>query len=367
MHKIYLLIYLILVTLSNAAVAEGLIVEAKGTVLKTTTLSNDLYQTRAIANALQTVVHSSPQSLGSFSLIENGKVLFDQISSQSSIKIGGYRILSTQDHGDKFSVSLEVLILPSNKNNVALSCRQPKDLDIALNWKGITLKRSMPFWMQIDEQSIYQQIASTIASDDRLNIRKKIPRQTLQDTGYSLYDTGDNAAAYAPKYEITAELKLDLKNENSLLQRSKTLTIEATTELARRSQIIRSTTLENNITLSKSGVLINGPNTGRQNLENIQKNIYDVMQQSVINTLRELECKNFAGKIIYQGQTLKIDFGFQDGLLETDIFSSAVIGTKQFYFSVKQMKDNYTTLHALSNDTKAEIFDGLDVQLLERF
>ena len=65
MHKIYFLIYLILVTLSNAAVAEGLIVEAKGTVLKTTTLSNDLYQTRAIANALQTVVHSSPQSLGS--------------------------------------------------------------------------------------------------------------------------------------------------------------------------------------------------------------------------------------------------------------------------------------------------------------
>ena len=70
---------------------------------------------------------------------------------------------------------------------------------------------------------------------------------------------------------------------------------------------------------------------------------------------------------VLSDETSALTDSFQDGLLETDIFSSAVIGTKQFYFSVKQMNDNYTTLHALSNDTKAEIFDGLDIQLLERF
>ena len=97
---------MIAVVLSSAATADELLVEVSGSALKTAELPNNVYEARAIDNALQSIVQSGAQSLESFSLVENGKVLFDQISTQSNIKIAGYRVISTNDLGDKLTVTL---------------------------------------------------------------------------------------------------------------------------------------------------------------------------------------------------------------------------------------------------------------------
>ena len=69
--------------LSTTLQAERFVVESEGTALKTAELPYSVYEARAISNALQLVLHTGAQSLDSFSLVENGKVLFDQISAQS--------------------------------------------------------------------------------------------------------------------------------------------------------------------------------------------------------------------------------------------------------------------------------------------
>ena len=95
MYKILILISLALTAISSNLFAEEIVIQAEGNALKTATLPNHVYEARAIADALQSVVQSAAQSLGSFSLVENGRVVFDQISTQSNIKIAGYRVLPT--------------------------------------------------------------------------------------------------------------------------------------------------------------------------------------------------------------------------------------------------------------------------------
>ena len=367
MYRFRILLSLILLVLSNALIAGELIVEVEGTAIKTAALPNDVYEARAIADALQSIVQSGAQSLGSFSLVENGKVLFDQISAQSNIKIAGYRVLSTKDHGHKFSARLEVLLLPSSNNKIALRCRQPVGLDIALNWQGVSLKKSLPFWMQIDEQSIRRQLAADMTADGKFNIKQKNSAYSVGASNYSLYEIDNTPAVSAPKYTMAVKLDLDIKNNTNPLQRAKILIVKVKSKLIRGSQVINSTDLQLDIAIEKHGFLINGPNSGRKNLDDIQRDISDLAQRSVAQTLKKLECKNFTSKIKYKNQALKIEFGFQDGLLATDIFSSSEAGTKQYYFTVKEMKNNSTTLHALSQDANAKLFDGLNIRLLERF
>ena len=335
--------------------------------MKTSTLSNDIYEARAIADALQSVVESSAQSLGSFSLVENGKVLFDQISAQSNIQIGGYRVLSTKDHGNKFSARLEVLILPSLKDEIPLKCRQPVGLDIALHWQGVSLEKSLPFWMEIDEQSIRKRIVADITADGKFNIRQKQPTRSNAASNYSLYEIDSSPVASAPTYSVIVGLDLDTKNYTNLLQREKILIVNAKSELIRGAKIINSSHLKADIKLEKRGILINGRNSGRKDIETIQKDISALAQQSVVQALKQLECKNFNSKVRYRNKTLRIDFGLQDGLLATDIFSSSEAGTQQYYFTVKEIGANSTTLHALSQDANPKLFDELNIQLLERF
>jgi hypothetical protein len=42
-------------------------------------------------------------------------------------------------------------------------------------------------------------------------------------------------------------------------------------------------------------------------------------------------------------------------------------GAKQHYFTVKEMKNNSTKLHSLSEDATGKSFNGMSIQLLERF
>lgn len=367
MFIIKLFITLSIFLASNVLVADELRVEAEGISIKTANLPPHVYEARAIENALQSIVQSGAQSLGSFSLVENGRVLFDQISAQSNIRIAGYRVISTKDHGNKFSARLEALLLPSNTEEVPLKCRQPLGLDIALQWRGVAIKKSLPFWMQIDEQSIKRRIEAEITADGKFNIKKQNHTAPTVRSEYSLYKIDDAPIATAPPYTLAVGLDFDVKNYSNPLQRKKVLIVSAKSELIRESQVIKSTVLKTEINLDRRIVLISNMNSGRKRLENIQRDINLLAQEAIAQTLRQLECKNFKGRIKYKNKNLQIKYGLQDGLLSTDIFSSSTAGTKKHYFTVKEMRDNSTTLHALSQDANVNSFDGLHIKLLERF
>ena len=106
--------------------------------------------------------------------------------------------------------------------------------------------------------------------------------------------------------------------------------------------------------------------------KNQETNPYDFIDEFIGKNLTRLVSKYN----IIEGQdrlglsknkSLEIDYGYRDGLLETDIFSAYGTKTKQYYFTVKKMGDNSTTLHALSQNTNIKVYDGLNIQLLERF
>ena len=366
MFIIRLFISLSILLASNVLVADELRVEAEGISIKTANLPPNVYEARAIANALQSIVQSGAQSLGSFSLVENGRVLFDQISAQSNIRIAGYRVLSTKDHGNKFTARLEALLLPSNLEEVPLKCRQPLGLDIALQWRGVTIKKSLPFWMQIDEQSIKRRIEAEVTADGKFNIKKPNRTAPVVRSDYSLYKI-ESSTPPAPPYTVTVGLDFDIKNYSNSLQRKNVLIVSAESKLIRESQVIKSTLLKNEININRRIILSKNTNSGRKRLEKIQRDVNLLAQEAIAQTLQQLECKNFKGQIKYEDKNLQIKYGLQDGLLSTDIFSSSTTGTKQHYFTVKEMGNNSTTLHTLSQDVNVNSFDGLHIKLLERF
>ena len=366
MYKLLLIISFALTVISSDLVAEDLVVQVEGSAVKTASLPAHVYEARAIADALHSVVQSGAQSLGSFSLVENGKVLFDQISAQSNIKIAGYRVLSIKDYGDKVSAKLEVLLLPSGNGKKSPTCRQPTNLDIALKWQGVFSKKTIPFWMQIDEQSVLSRITQQINADGKFNTFGKVSVQDEDQSSYSLYETKSVTTTSNPKYTISLKIILDTKNNSNFLHQSKNLIIKIQSDLIRRLQIINSAELQADFRIENI-ILNNNISSGRRNLDNLQIEIAKLAELAVAKSLEKLECKNIISKIKYKNESLEIDYGYRDGLLETDIFSAYGTETKQYYFTVKKMGDNSTTLHALSQNTNIKVYDGLNIQLLERF
>lgn len=369
MIKFKPLISLVFLALAAPVSADELLVEVEGSAMKTASLPANVYEARAIANALQSIVQSGAQSLDSFSLVENGKVLFDQISAKSQIDIAGYRVISTNRSGDKFSAKLEVLLIPTGNKKSSLSCRQPTNLDIALTWKGLIKMRSMPFWMNIDQAVLIRQVKAHMKNDEKYNFISNSAGQVSGSSDYSLYEADDkiNTNKVSPKYSVTLRIELDTKDTSNLLKREKTLLVRAKSDLIRKGQVINSAVLQSDIELEKQEVLDIGNNSARKNLGDIQNSIAALAQRTVNQAIQKLECRHFKSKIIYSKKMIKIDYGLQDGLLPSDIFSSAETGTKKYYFTVKTITNNSAILYALSDGAAGQSFDGMSIQLLERF
>ena len=352
--------------LSTALQAERFVVESEGTALKTAELPYRVYEARAISNALQLVLHTGAQSLDSFSLVENGKVLFDQISAQSNVQIAGYRVLSTKDHGDKVSARLEILLLPIDQNETKISCRQPNNLDLAFEWQGFAIKKSLPFWVQFDELSLMQTIETMMDTDSKFNFQKNNSDRFATSSSYSLYEKENAPVRSTPNYLLTLALDLDVKNTD-VLQRKKILLVKAKSKLFRKSQALNGAERKTEMEIEKSGMFVSGSNSRRQDSESIQAAVFELALDSITQTLQDLECMDFSGKIRHKNKNLEIDYGLQDGLSPDDIFSSLQSGTQQYYFTVKQMNNTSTTLHALTPGKTGKSFDGLNIKLLERF
>ena len=352
--------------LSSSAHAERFVVESEGTALKTAELPYSVYEARAISNALQLVLQTGAQSLDSFSLVENGKVLFDQISAQSNVQIAGYRVLSTKDHGDKVSARLEILLLPENQNETQISCRQPNNLDLAFKWQGFSIKKSLPFWVQFDELSLTQTIEAMMATNSKFNFQENNPYRSTTSSSYSLYENENAPVRSTPNYLLTLSLDLDVKTTN-LLQRKKVLSVKAQSELFRKSQALNGAESKTEIEIEKSSMFVSGSNSRRRDSESIQAAVFELALESITQTLQHLECIDFSGKIKLKNKNLEIDYGLQDGLSPDDIFSSLQSGTQQYYFTVKQMNNTSTTLHALTQGKTGKYFDGLSIKLLERY
>ena len=93
--RIYILPLLVLIsfTFSASATMAKDIVTSTGYALITSSINKDIFRTRAIENALQKIVMESGQDLNSFSIVENGKILLDQIQTHSTVKVLQYDIV----------------------------------------------------------------------------------------------------------------------------------------------------------------------------------------------------------------------------------------------------------------------------------
>ena len=83
------------------------LIRSDGTAVITSQIDVSEYRKRAIEDALQNISLQTGIELNSFSLIENGKILMDQVQSVSTSNILEYKILSEKVEANNFHVTLK--------------------------------------------------------------------------------------------------------------------------------------------------------------------------------------------------------------------------------------------------------------------
>ena len=75
----------------------------------TANLDNATYSSRAFNDAVRQLMSQAGVKIGSFTLVENGRVLFDQIQSKSNIVVHDYQIVDESRDDKVYRVKVNFL------------------------------------------------------------------------------------------------------------------------------------------------------------------------------------------------------------------------------------------------------------------
>ena len=230
MSRIFYLFIALFITLHVVQLkASERLLQVEGTAFITSEVSEDVFRARAISNALQAVLQSGAQSVESFAIVENGRVLIDQIANKSNMDIAGYRVLESKSQGNKFFVKLEVLVLEGEPITPTEACRRPSALNIQFGFKGVKLKTQLPYWLNINQAQLKESIRQDTNLLENLNLvaeAKPVAKETL---AYGLYETTPDEQRVTlnvvPSTKLTLSLKADVVSQSDFLQSQKDLVV----------------------------------------------------------------------------------------------------------------------------------------------
>ena len=92
------------------------VVVSEGNSIITAGLKPKIYRQRAIEDALQNITVDREQQLTSFTIVENGQMLLDQIQSTSKMGVLGYKVLNEKQKNNIYTVTIEAVITNEQSN-----------------------------------------------------------------------------------------------------------------------------------------------------------------------------------------------------------------------------------------------------------
>ena len=234
------------------------LIRSDGTAVITSQIDVSEYRKRAIEDALQNISLQTGIELNSFSLIENGKILMDQVQSVSTSNILEYKILSEKVEANNFHVTLEALIQDNKRHDdsVSKNCRKTRfqQVDLLVNVKLDT--QDFPAWVNLDKNWITKQILENNFVPN-LSIYKGLNEVSESQKLYSLFDQGTEKKQKNNLYLIETELSFAKEIERTLVSKSTDLVMYIKTITSRDNVILETDISDFSFNLSSNGLRLN--------------------------------------------------------------------------------------------------------------
>ena len=237
--SLYLLGFFIVLFAYGGSEAASL-VKADGMAIITSQIDKKEYRKLAIEDALQNISTNQNIRLNSFSLVENGKILVDQIQSSSSIEILSFEVIDEKIKTNIFHVTIEALIQDkknsSNDAKPSAQCRKTEVKEIDLITKIRLDEQKFPVWLDFNSRWLQDKLTK-INSLNGINVKFPQNKSSKGANLYTLYKQQE-ALEKPNLYKIELNLSFEKKVERSLISKISLMYLQISTRIVRDEKIL---------------------------------------------------------------------------------------------------------------------------------
>ena len=357
------IVLIVCILISNSLKAENLI-RTEGVALITSTLDKSIYRTRAIENALQNLAFQGTQTLDSFSIVENGKVLLDQVHLASKLGIQEYSVIKEKVKGRSYHVTLDVVVNNEQSKHQNNLCRKavPPSLDYSIVLEKKLDK--MPAWVVFSDEFMNQALA-THQFEPKLHKPSPHTKQQIQAASlYSLYEKDNVGEPPVNLYKLHTRVVLEPSHNVNLVEKKLGLKLTIFSHVMRKDKKILEQIKQEHFTIEQKN--LNGlisPVT-RRDWPLIKDKMANFILETIEQQLSQLSCLKFLPTIVAKSGKVFLDYGSYDGIKPSDMFKLKNRNAKKIYFRLENLDEHQTTIKIVSKVESLEALVGSTVELV---
>ena len=370
MHYIKLIQKLIFcaffIVTGSANAASTVISEGFATI--TSSINSKEYRKRAIENALQNIALEREQALTSFTIIENGQMLLDQVRSTSKTGIVSYKILKEAKKNKTYYVKIEAIVQDADQyggsQDNAILCRKTNlpafDLDLYLNIDP----QQFPPWMDLNIAWLKEQIKKAGLNPKPSFVLRNQKRTKSSDL-YTLFEDNNTNVSSKNLYHVILKLNFSAARNEAFFIKNKILNLALTSKVLRDGTSVQDVSENFEFTISKKF----GTGIPIQNNKKIWQNERDKISSTIIDTIQhrinQLKCISTSATLKKKNKKYFIEHGTIEGIKSTDIFILETAETQKFYFKVIDLHEKETYLELISEVGNINFKDSHTVRIVE--
>ena len=354
---------LLCLLLNPTLVNSAKIVTFSGSTLITSSIDQEIFRARAIENALQNIVLEGNQSLNSFSLVENGKMLLDQIQSSSKVKILKYDVIKETVQNSRYHVTLKAIIDENKDMEAGNVCKKANvdNLDFSIGVFKDDVK--LPFWAAIEKEWIVNELAKYDFSP-HLKLVETRPPKTKQNELYTLFLKEETAPKPANIYKLETKIFFEPSNKHNIIENDLILVANIKTKLSRRDEKIAQRDFTANYIIQKSLFNKSVMAITRGDWNKIKNRFLAMLTKQIERQISELSCLRINPKVIVKGGIPFLDHGQIDGINSNDMFVISSNQTQKTYLKVVNIADFETQVEIVSSQTTIDDIIGQVVEVV---
>ena len=362
------LILIAVLLISAGIVKAATTVTSEGVAAITSTIGDKTYRKRAVENALQNIAISRGQALTSFTIIENGQILFDQIQSTSKAGILSYQILSEHKKNKQYFVKIKAVVEEHDtviqNPQLSNSCRHTEFPAVDLTLKIKIDPQQFPPSTGLGGKWIFDELSQK-KFKPILIFRSNKYSKNNSNNAYDLFISSNAKKNSENTHHIKLQLNFTKYQKESFFVKNQIMRLVATSEMTRNGILVANRSHQYDfVTKKKFGVGLpvqSNKKLWKDEKQRIVKSIVELINEN----LDHIGCANINAKLKKMNNGYYIDYGAFDGITPSDIFVLESSNSKKFYFSVEEVRNTRTTLQLISNVKEIELNDGHSVRLVE--
>ena len=354
---------LLCLLLNPTLVNSAKIVTFSGSTLITSSIDQDIFRARAIENALQNIVLEGNQSLNSFSLVENGKMLLDQIQSSSKVKILKYDVIKETVQNSRYHVTLKAIIDENTDMAAGNVCKKAnvENLDFSIEVFKDDVK--LPFWAAIDREWIVNELTK-YDFGPHLQLAETRPPKKKQNDLYTLFLNEKNAPKLTNTYKLETKIIFEPSNKHNIIENDIILVANIKNKLKRKEEKIAQRDFTANYVIQKSLFNKSIMAITRGDWDKIKNRFLAVLTKQIERQISELSCLKINPKVIVKGGIPFLDHGQIDGINSNDMFVISSNQTQKTYLKVVNIDDFETQIEIVSNQATIDDISGQIVEVV---